>query len=96
MDISFNILIFRRIKAYLKSSSLGKAALMVHCFMQLFHIVVLNADPTSYTLSSSVQEISYTDELLYLKAQFAPNINGLITLDNFRSVYAPSFSHSLW
>ncbi|KAJ4894004.1 CDPK-related kinase 2 [Raphanus sativus] len=47
MNIPFDILIFRQIKAYLKSSSLRKAALMV--------------------LSKTL----ITDELVYLKAQFA-------------------------
>ncbi|KAJ0249131.1 CDPK-related kinase 2 [Hirschfeldia incana] len=67
MSIPFDILIFKQIKAYLKSSSLRKAALMA----------------LSKTLT--------TDEVLYLKAQFAllaPNINGLITLNNIRSALA--------
>ncbi|KAG2315901.1 hypothetical protein Bca4012_066749 [Brassica carinata] len=67
MSIPFDILIFRQIKAYLKSSSLRKAALM------------------------ALSKTLITDEVLYLKAQFAlltPNINGLITLDNIRSALA--------
>ncbi|XP_009135614.1 CDPK-related kinase 2 isoform X1 [Brassica rapa] len=67
MSIPFDILIFKQIKAYLKSSSLRKAALM------------------------ALSKTLITDEVLYLKAQFAllaPNINGLITLDNIASALA--------
>ncbi|CAN6819998.1 unnamed protein product [Brassica oleracea] len=67
MSIPFDILIFKQIKAYLKSSSLRKAALM------------------------ALSKTLITDEVLYLKAQFAllaPNINGLITLDNITSALA--------
>ncbi|KAJ4897827.1 CDPK-related kinase 2 [Raphanus sativus] len=67
MNIPFDIIIFKQIKAYLKSSSLRKAALM------------------------ALSKTLITDGILYLKAQFAllaPNINGLITLDNIRSALA--------
>ncbi|CAG7889821.1 unnamed protein product [Brassica rapa] len=74
MNIPFDILIFRQIKAYLKSSSLRKAALM------------------------ALSKTLITDELLYLKAQFAilaPNKNGLITLDNIRTALATNATEAM-
>ncbi|CAN7000488.1 unnamed protein product [Brassica rapa subsp. trilocularis] len=74
MNIPFDILIFRQMKAYLKSSSLRKAALM------------------------ALSKTLITDELLYLKAQFAllaPNKNGLITLDNIRSALASNATEAM-
>ncbi|CAH8392746.1 unnamed protein product [Eruca vesicaria subsp. sativa] len=74
MSIPFDILIFRQIKAYLKSSSLRKAALM------------------------ALSKTLITDELLYLKAQFAilsPNRNGLITLDNIRTALATNATEAM-
>ncbi|KAJ0238330.1 CDPK-related kinase 2 [Hirschfeldia incana] len=74
MNIPFDILIFRQIKAYLKSSSLRKAALM------------------------ALSKTLITDELLYLKAQFAilaPNKNGLITLDNIRTALAANATEAM-
>ncbi|KAL0719180.1 hypothetical protein Bca4012_068504 [Brassica carinata] len=74
MSIPFDILIFRQIKAYLKSSSLRKAALM------------------------ALSKTLITDELLYLKAQFAilaPNKNGLITLDNIRTALATNATEAM-
>ncbi|CAF2100389.1 hypothetical protein BRARA_E02289 [Brassica rapa] len=74
MNIPFDILIFRQMKAYLKSSSLRKAAL------------------------TALSKTLITDELLYLKAQFAllaPNKNGLITLDNIRSALASNATEAM-
>uniref|UniRef100_A0A1J3DF73 non-specific serine/threonine protein kinase n=1 Tax=Noccaea caerulescens TaxID=107243 RepID=A0A1J3DF73_NOCCA len=74
MNIPFDILIFRQIKAYLKSSSLRKAALM------------------------ALSKTLITDELIYLKAQFAilaPNKNGLITLDNIRLALAANATEAM-
>ncbi|CAH8372896.1 unnamed protein product [Eruca vesicaria subsp. sativa] len=74
MNIPFDILIFRQMKAYLKSSSLRKAALM------------------------ALSKTLITDELLYLKAQFAllaPNKNGLITLDNIRSALVSNATEAM-
>ncbi|KAF8064732.1 hypothetical protein N665_1170s0011 [Sinapis alba] len=74
MNIPFDILVFRQIKAYLKSSSLRKAALM------------------------ALSKTLITDELLYLKAQFAilaPNKNGLITLDNIRTALATNATEAM-
>ncbi|KAJ0264441.1 CDPK-related kinase 2 [Hirschfeldia incana] len=74
MSIPFDILIFRQIKTYLKSSSLRKAALM------------------------ALSKTLITDELLYLKAQFAllaPNKNGLITLDNIRTALASNATEAM-
>ena len=102
MNIPFDILIFRQMKAYLKSSSLRKAALMVHFSLQSLHCVIcFTLLVLMLTFILSLQALSktlITDELLYLKAQFAllaPNKNGLITLDNIRSVRTFSLSHTL-
>ncbi|KAG2306217.1 hypothetical protein Bca52824_025965 [Brassica carinata] len=74
MSIPFDILIFRQMKAYLKSSSLRKAALM------------------------ALSKTLITDELLYLKAQFAllsPNKYGLIALDNIRTALASNVTEAM-
>ncbi|EFH59422.1 hypothetical protein ARALYDRAFT_898284 [Arabidopsis lyrata subsp. lyrata] len=74
IDIPFDILIFKQIKAYLRSSSLRKAALM------------------------ALSKTLITDELLYLKAQFAllaPNNNGLITLDSIRLALATNATEAM-
>ncbi|KAG7577818.1 Protein kinase domain [Arabidopsis thaliana x Arabidopsis arenosa] len=74
IDIPFDILIFKQIKAFLRSSSLRKAALM------------------------ALSKTLITDELLYLKAQFAllaPNKNGLITLDSIRLALATNATEAM-
>ncbi|KAL1192275.1 CDPK-related kinase 2 [Cardamine amara subsp. amara] len=74
INIPFDILIFKQIKAYLKSSSLRKAALM------------------------ALSKTLITDELLYLKTQFAllaPYKNGLITLDSIRLALATNATEAM-
>ncbi|CAN8269037.1 unnamed protein product [Cochlearia groenlandica] len=74
MNIPFDILIFRQMKAYLKSSSLRKASLM------------------------ALSKTLITDEILYLKAQFAllaPNKNGFITLDSIKSALATNATEAM-
>ncbi|PPD84474.1 hypothetical protein GOBAR_DD18586 [Gossypium barbadense] len=93
VKVPLDILIFKLLKAYLRSSSLRKAAIRTGrkhlCFgvqkVHLRHCVskTVNACASCEALSKTLT----VDELFYLKEQFAllePNKNGTISLENIK------------
>jgi Ca2+-binding EF-hand superfamily protein len=101
MNIPFDILIFRQMKAYLRSSSLRKAALRV-CFRHSFKVSKRALKITFSLLcaffSQALSKTLIKDEILYLKTQFsllAPNKDGLITMDTIRMALASNATEAM-
>ncbi|KAG8474690.1 hypothetical protein CXB51_031141 [Gossypium anomalum] len=83
VKVPLDILIFKLMKAYLRSSSLRKAALRV-CIWGL-EAEDKNPHPS---LAQALSKTLTVDELFYLKEQFAllePNKNGTISLENIKA-----------
>ncbi|RDX80619.1 CDPK-related kinase 5, partial [Mucuna pruriens] len=81
VKVPLDILTFKLMKAYMRSSSLRKAAL--RCFS------ITYSNFFSWALRQALSKTLTVDELIYLREQFAllePSKNGTINLENIKAV----------